>query len=110
MSGRPRIGMLRTRLSLERPIDSADDSGAFARSWTQVAQLWGRVVPAGGDEQFTAGAIETAIPHVVMVRARSDIANGMRFTIGGRALLIRAVTDPDGRGRMLACRCEEFAP
>lgn len=44
------------------------------------------------------------------IRFRNDVAHGMRFLLGGRALLIRAVTDPDMRGRHLLCRCEEFAP
>ena len=110
MSGATRIGALRTRLALEAPVDTPDDSGAFARGWTFVAALWGKVVPVAGQETFVADAIEVAISHRVTIRARTDVANGMRFRLGDRSLLIRAVVDPDGRGRQLLCRCEEFAP
>jgi SPP1 family predicted phage head-tail adaptor len=103
------IGVFRTRMSLESPVDTPDDTGAFARTWTFVAHLWGRVTPQRGEQDFVAGSIETAITHLVAIRTRADVVNGMRFTIGSRALLIRAVFDPDGRGRVLECRCEEFA-
>ena len=105
-----RIGAMRTRLSLDAPVDTPDDNGGFLRSWTTIAQLWGRVVPQRADRALTADMIETAITHVVTIRARGDIANGMRLTLGDRELLIQAVLDPDGRGRILECRCEEFAP
>ena len=104
------VGALRTRLMLQAPADVPDDTGAYARNWTSIATLWGRVVSRDGHQQFEADAIEVAITHLVTIRARADVANGMRFVLGTRALLIRAVTDPDGRGRHLLCRCEEFAP
>ena len=105
-----RIGALRTRLQLEAPVDTPDDTGAFVRTWAPVAALWGEVIAHSGDEAFTAGAIEVAISHLVAVRARDDIANGMRFVLGTRTLLIRSVTTADERQRFLLCRCEEFAP
>ena len=110
MSGLVAISGLRTRLTLESPLDTPDDTGAFVRSWTVIADIWARVVAQNGDQRFTADAIEVAISHHVMIRARADVANGMRFVLGARTLLIRAVTDPDGLGRHLLCRCEEFAP
>ena len=110
MSARPDVGAMRTRLQLEAPVDVADDTGAFSRSWAPVAALWGKVVARRGDEAFVAGAIEVAISHDVTIRARGDVANGMRFTRGDRALLIRVVAAADDRGRFLLCRCEEFAP
>lgn len=110
MTATRRIGALRKRLVLEAPSDEPDDTGAFSRSWTPVANVWGQVTPVGGQENFSADAIEVAISHRVTIRTRPDVVNGMRFRLGTRALLIRAVVDPDGRDRHLLCRCEEFAP
>lgn len=104
------VAALRTRLVAQAPVDMPDDTGAFARSWTTVATLWARVVPTDAKQTFTADAIEVAISHHVTIRFRTDVVNGMRFLLGERVLLIRAVTDPDMRGRLLLCRCEEFAP
>lgn len=110
MTRAPPIGALRTRLMLEAPLDLPDDTGAFARTWSPVGRLWGRVAPRRGDANFTAAQSEVAITHEVTIRARDGVADGMRFRIGARALLIRAVLDPEGRGRVLQCACEEFAP
>ncbi len=110
MTRAPTIGAMRTRLALEAPLDAPDDTGGLTRAWSPVTRLWGRVAPRNGEQRFTADAIEVAITHDVTIRARADVANGMRFRIGARALLIRAVLDPDERGRVFVCRCEEFAP
>lgn len=110
MKNAPPIGALRTRLLLQTPVDAPDDTGAFTRSWVAVSTLWGRVVSQSAEQRFTANSIEADISHLVTIRMRGDVANGMRFMLGARALLIRAVTDPDMRGRHLLCRCEEFAP
>lgn len=110
MKNRSPIAVLRTRLLLQVPVDAPDDTGAFTRSWAAIATVWGQVASQSAEQRFTANAIEADISHLVTIRMRSDIANGMRFMLGTRALLIRAVTDPDMRGRHLLCRCEEFAP
>ena len=104
------VGALRTRLVVQAPVDTPDDTGAFTRTWTNVATLWAHMVPVSARQQFPADAIEVAISHHVTIRARADVVNGMRFLLGDRALLIRAITDPEMRGRHLLCRCEEFAP
>lgn len=110
MSVAPSIGELRQRFALEAPVDVPDDTGGVLRSWAPLAHVWGRVTPQRGEQRFTADAMETAITHLVTIRARPDVANGMRFRLGARALLIRAVIDPDESGRFFLCRCEEFAP
>ena len=106
----PAVGALRTRLVVQAPVDTPDDTGAFTRTWTNVATLWANVVPVTAKQQYPADAIEVAISHHVTIRYRADVVNGMRFLLGNRALLIRAVTDTEMRGRYLLCRCEEFAP
>ena len=110
MKDAPEIGILRTRLLLQKPLDTPDDTGAFARSWINVTAVWAQVIPVAGEERFTADAIEVAISHRVTLRSRGDVTNGMRFLLDDRALLIRSVIDPVSRGRFLLCRCEEFAP
>lgn len=106
----PSVSALRTRLVAQAPVDTPDDTGAFTRSWTSVATLWAEVVPLAATQQFVAESIEVEISHHVTIRFRVDVVNGMRFLLGDRALLIRAVTDPEMRGRHLLCRCGEFAP
>lgn len=109
MSGLARQGELRTRATLETPVDSVDDAGALVRVWQPVALVWAKIAPRRGAESFASGAQESTLTSEVIVRWRPDVASPMRFRIGARALLIRAAFDPDGRRRCLVCACEEFS-
>lgn len=102
-------GELRTRAILETPVDMVDDSGALVRGWQAVASVWASVSPKRGAEIFVAGEQESVLTSEVVLRWRPDVASPMRFRIGGRALLIRAAFDPDGRRSFLVCTCEEFS-
>jgi SPP1 family predicted phage head-tail adaptor len=108
MSATPALGEMRSRVSLERPADAPDDTGALMRVWTEVADLWARIAPLRGAEFFSAGEQETVLAHEVTIRWRPDVAAPMRFRLGSRALYIRAAFDPDARRRTLVCRCEEY--
>ena len=102
-------GQLRSRVTLEAPDDTVDDSGALVRVWTPVADLWAKIAPQRGSEIFVAGEQETVLAHLVTIRWRPDAASPMRFLLGSRALYIRAAFDPDGRKKYLVCRCDEYA-
>ncbi|MDE2363127.1 MAG: phage head closure protein [Hyphomicrobiales bacterium] len=100
---------LRSRVTLQTPVDTADDSGALVRAWTPVADVWAKIEPQRGDETFVAGEQESVLVHRVTVRWRPDLASPMRFVLGSRALYVRAAFDPDGRKKFLVCRCDEYA-
>lgn len=102
------IADLRTRATLEQPVDTVDSAGALLRTWTPVADVWAKVTPRNGAESFAAGAQESAIAYDATIRWRADASSPMRLRIGARALYIRAAFDPDGRKRFLVCRCEEI--
>ncbi len=102
-------GELRTRATLETPVDSVDDAGALVRVWQPVAAVWAKIAPRRGANVFVAGGQESVLASEVVLRWRPDVASPMRFRVGARALLIRAAFDPDGRRRFLVCACEEFA-
>lgn len=100
---------LRSRVTLQAPMDGVDDSGALTRVWTALADLWAKVEPQRGSEFFSTGAQETLLTHNVTIRWRPDLASPMRFLLGSRALYIRAAFDPDGRRKYMVCRCDEYA-
>ncbi|ATQ67152.1 MULTISPECIES: phage head closure protein [Methylosinus] len=102
------IGALRQRVTLEAPIDTADDSGSMTRSYASVAQIWAKLTPAAGEARFVAEREEQAITVVALIRWRADVTSRMRLVVGARTLLIHSVYDPDGRRRFLLCRCEEI--
>ncbi|MGD9545209.1 MAG: phage head closure protein [Methylocystis sp.] len=104
-----RIAALRYRVTLEAPIDTPDDAGGYARSFTPVASLWARIAPSGAREDFVEQRAEQATTHIVTIRWRSDVAKDMRFVHRGRELRIQSAFDPDERRRFLICQCEEIS-
>jgi len=105
----PTIGAMRHRMSLEAPVDTADDSGAMTRGYVALGQIWAKLTPLSGEAQFIAGRQEQAIGWVAQIRWRSDVTSEMRLVAGARRLRVTSVHDPDGRRRFLICRCEEIA-
>lgn len=103
-------GQLSARLNLETPPQTDDGQGGLTGDWEPVASLWGRVEPLRGVPGEAAGADLAPVTHRITIRYRDDVRHAMRFAYRGRALLIRAVRDPDETRRYLVCDCEETKP
>jgi SPP1 family predicted phage head-tail adaptor len=103
------IGLLRSRVALEAPVETADEVGGVTRAFVAIASVWAEIVPLYGEHRFEADREEASITHRVLIRWLDGVSAGMRFSEGGRILMIRAVYDPDERHRFLFCRCEEIA-
>lgn len=103
-------GRLSARLDLETPADLPDGQGGVSEGWTPVASVWGRIEPLRALPGEAAGASIAPVTHRITVRYRDDVRHAMRFVHRGRALLIRAVRDPDESRRYLVCDCEEERP
>ena len=103
------IGELRSLLTLETPVDVADDNGGETRGYLAVAQIWGSVQPVSGQRAFAGDREEQAISHRIAIRWRADVANPARLRLGDRLYLVRAAFDPDGKKSRLTCLCEEIS-
>lgn len=103
-------GALRTELSLEVLTPVPDGQGGHAESWSEVASLFARLEPVDVRAVFGADQRLNRVTHRVTIRARADIAPGMRFAKGDRRFLILSLHDPDESGRYLVCRTEETRP
>lgn len=100
-------GALRTELSLEAPTAVSDGQGGFVEGWGTVGSIFAMLEPVAARGVFGADQALSEVTHRITLRARNDVASGMRFAQGGRAFLILAVVDPDESGRFLACRTRE---
>lgn len=109
MRGAHTIGALRHRVTLEAPVDVADELGGFTRSFAPVAHVWARIETLGASEQFVEQRLEQSRRHAVTIRWRADLTSGMRFDLRGRKLVIRGLEDSDERRKFLKCLCEEFS-
>ncbi|WP_428029257.1 phage head closure protein [Ancylobacter sp.] len=103
------IGGLRHRLVHETPVEMPDGMGGVTRSFISVDALWGALETRAAPAEIAdrPGAVLT---HAITVRAPATVQPGDRLRLGGRRFLVEAVSDPDGRGRFLACDCREETP
>jgi len=100
-------GELRTELVLEQATPTPDGAGGFEETWTEIATVFAKLVPLAARDRFGAGQTIEEVTHRVLIRARPDVASGMRFISGDRTFMILAVHDPDETGRYLSCRTRE---
>jgi SPP1 family predicted phage head-tail adaptor len=106
----PPLGALRQRVALEAPQETPDGAGGVTRRYAQLAQFYAEIRPQTGVARFVEQRSEQIITHIARFRWRRDVTSDMRLAFDGRALLIRAAYDEDGRKRFLTCPCEEIAP
>ena len=107
MTARPPLGAFRARLVLEAPVEVADEAGGVRRDFAPVATLWGRIAPVSASPGWAAESPGAVVTHRVTLRARAGLDAAMRLRRGRRLFLIRAAFDPDERGRLTVCLCEE---
>ena len=100
-------GRLRLPLTLEAMTAVPDGAGGFAESWTALATLSAALEPVAAARRLGADQALPTVTHTVTLRARPDLASGMRFTSSGREFSIETVHDPDETGRFLVCRVRE---
>lgn len=101
------IGQLRHRLVIEAPDETPDGAGGVVRTWSTLATVWGEIEPLSADDVLLADKRVGLVTHKVHVRYRTDLDLGHRFRLGARLFTIRALRDPEERGRFLECLCAE---
>jgi SPP1 family predicted phage head-tail adaptor len=104
------IGRLRHRAILEAKALTADGGGGFTEAWEPYALVWAELVPASGDEQVSAGRVESRVSHRLIVRRRTDVSANHRVRIGERVFAIAAVIDEGPRSFWVTLLVEEGAP
>lgn len=95
--------LMRARLVLEQPVQTADGAGGFIRTWQEVASLWAHIQPLNGSEQMDDGQLASAVRLRVRIRYRGDVAASMRLRHCTRFYNIRAVMHEDNRQLVLLC-------
>lgn len=101
------IGSRRTRLVIEAPAETPDGAGGAVVTWIAAGSCWARVRPENGREAENRDQLAGEVGLEVTLRWRDDIGPRNRFRIGGRIIAISSAVDPDGRRRVLVCRCTE---
>ena len=104
------ISGLRSRLTLEAPVDVPDDTGGVSRSYAAAGNVWGQILPAKGIDRFVGERMEESITHAIRLRFQPGLTAAMRLRLGARVFLIHGVEDIDEHRRFVMCQCEEIKP
>jgi head-tail adaptor len=107
-SQRPPVGARRRRFVLERPREEPDGFGGVLRRYVAGPALWGAMTPAGTADRPAGGRTDALAAYRVVLRGRPLLDPTMRLAAGPRRFAIRAVSEPDLRGRDLVCHVEEL--
>ena len=103
-------GLLKSRLTLEAPVESADGAGGVTRSYSAVATLWADVMPVSATRAIEAERAGAHVTHRIQIRFSNDITTRHRFRDGAHIFRIVSLRDRDGRKRFLAIEAEEMTP
>lgn len=89
-------GQLRTRLTLQAPVESDDGQGGVTRSYAAIETLWAQVTLLAGGTSVAADAVGAV--NRVRIVARSPLALSLqhRFVDGARVYRVIGYRD-DGR-------------
>lgn len=102
-----RLSELRHRLTLQEVQRVSDGAGGATTSWTDVAEVWAQLTPAGGSEGVEAGRLAGKLAYEVVLRYRDGVRPAMRFVFGTRVFEILTAANVGERRRWLRCLCEE---
>lgn len=74
-----RPGRLLHRVTIERPIERQDATGAvIVDRWEEVATVWAEIRPVRANEAFLGAQVQGEVDTVVTIRFRSGITEKMR--------------------------------
>ena len=104
------IGQLRHRLTLEAPDETADGAGGVARLWSSLGEVWAAIEPMAAGGTVVADRPLGRLTHRILLRHRDGLTLNHRLRLGYRIFAIRALRDPDERGRFTECLVEEERP
>jgi len=104
----PPLGARRRRFVVERPLEEPDGFGGVLRRYVAGPVLWGALAPAGIVDRPEGGRTDTLPAYRITLRGRPGLDPTMRLAAGPRRFAIRAVSEPDGRGRDCICHVEEL--
>lgn len=97
-------GQMRSRVTFRRESNTADGAGGNARTWTDVATVWGQLSPERGREKLQAGRLEEQQGAVLKVRSSStmrSITTEHQCVIDSEQYQIRSSSNPDQRNRFI---------
>lgn len=103
-------GPMRHRATFEREAAGTDDFGNVTQgAWSTLTECWATFQPERSRERIEAGRLESAVTGTLKIRstaATRAITEADRVVFRSETYQIRAITNPDQRGRFLEMTVE----
>jgi SPP1 family predicted phage head-tail adaptor len=105
-----RAGSLRKRLTIQRRSQSPDDHGGLVDTWTDLATVWGEIVPgAGSEREVGTSEIREIAQHQITIRYFPGLTPRDRILYGVRVFSIVNVNNVDERNHEMTLTATEGA-
>jgi SPP1 family predicted phage head-tail adaptor len=101
------IGKLRSRITIQRQVETPDDQGGRAISWVDVCTVWAYISPVSERERIYSQAVQYRRSHKIYIRYRTDIDTSMQVLYDGRTFQIKATIDLEEQKFYTHLDCEE---
>lgn len=98
-------GALKTRLTLEAPMETDDGQGGVTRGYATFAKVWAQVAPLGARPNVTADADGAAVRYRIVTRCGYVLTLQHRFVDGSRVYRILSFHERDN-GRFIEIEAE----
>ena len=71
-------GRLRHRVTIEKPVETANATGERIKTWVTYAEVWASVEPVQGREFFSAQQIQSSVSTRIRIRFNAGVNEKMR--------------------------------
>lgn len=105
--GRPSIGNMSSRVTLQRKTETQNDSGGQAVVWSDVTDIWAKIEAEKMDKYLIAQGLTQVLTHKISIRYRSDITTHDRLVWGSRTFQIHGIVIVEERDRFMVLSCQE---
>lgn len=98
-------GALKTRLTIEAPVEADDGQGGVTRDYATFAKVWAQVTPTGARRDIAADADGAAVRYRIVVRCGYVLTLQHRLVDGPRVYRILSFQERDS-GRFIEIEAE----
>jgi SPP1 family predicted phage head-tail adaptor len=100
-------GILRNRITLQSPVNTANGQGGFVTTWTDERTVWAAIWPTSAKERVEAMQMGLNTTHRIIIRYWPGVASSWRVKFGTRYFNILGIINHLEVNRLLDLTCEE---
>lgn len=99
-------GELDQRVKIMRQVLTPDGYGGNAKTWTEIAEVWAKVMPVSGGEVTDYERVNAEARYLFVIRYPQDVIDSDRLDWDGEGYNIRVRKKPKGRDLYMRIEAE----